>query len=49
MSIDWEKQEWLNFVQQFYDEVGQWLKPYVDQKKLEYDYFSFPNSVWETK
>jgi len=39
-DIDWEKkkQEWLNFIQQFYDEVGQWLKPYADQKKLEYDY-----------
>jgi hypothetical protein len=39
-DIDWDKkkQEWLNFVQQFYHEVGQWLKPYVDQKKLKYDY-----------
>jgi len=39
-DVDWEKkkQEWFNFVQQFYDEVGQWLKPYVDQKKLGYDY-----------
>jgi hypothetical protein len=39
-DIDWakKKQEWLHFVQQFYDEVEQWLKPYVDQKKLKYDY-----------
>jgi len=39
-NIDWEKkkQEWLDFVQQFYDKIEQWLKPYVKQKRLRYDY-----------
>jgi len=39
-DIDWakKKQEWLHFVQQFYDEIEQWLKPYVDQNQLKYDY-----------
>jgi hypothetical protein len=39
-ALDWatKKQEWLYFLQQFYNEVEQWLKPYVAQKKLKYDY-----------
>jgi hypothetical protein len=39
-DIDWakRKQEWLHFVQQFYDKIEQWLKPYVEQNKLKYNY-----------
>lgn len=38
---DWEKrkQAWIDFVDQFYDKVEQWLKPYVEQRKLSYDYY----------
>jgi len=35
-----KKQEWLSFIEQFYDEIEQWLKPYSAQGKLEYDYYS---------
>ena len=39
-DIDWgrQKKEWLNFIQVFYDSIERWLKPYVDQKKLEFKY-----------
>ncbi|MDA3895310.1 MAG: hypothetical protein PF482_04065 [Desulfobacteraceae bacterium] len=39
-EIDWQKQkqEWIEFIKKFYDEVEQWLKPYVDQEKLKYHY-----------
>jgi hypothetical protein len=39
-QIDWnsQKEEWLKFIQLFYESVEKWLKPYVEQKKLEFQY-----------
>lgn len=39
-EIDWEerKNEWLNFVSQFYSSVESWLNPYKNKGKLSYKY-----------
>jgi hypothetical protein len=39
-QIDWniQKEEWLGFLQSFYVSVEKWLKPYVDQDKLQFNY-----------
>jgi hypothetical protein len=39
-QIDWkqQKQEWLDFIQNFYDSVEKWLAPYVYQDKLKFEY-----------
>lgn len=40
IEIDWEaqKQEWLSFINQFYQSIELWLKPYIDQNKLSFSY-----------
>jgi hypothetical protein len=39
-EIDWVKQknEWLDFIKQFYDSIELWLSSYVAEKQLEYTY-----------
>lgn len=39
-KVDWDaqKEEWLGFIKQFYDSVELWLKPYLDQNKVSYEY-----------
>lgn len=41
-AIDWEKkkQEWLQHLQQFYDQVDAFLKPYTELKKISVRYDS---------
>lgn len=38
--IDWDlqKQEWLDFIKQFYSCVSLWLEPYVKNEKIKLDY-----------
>ncbi len=39
-EINWntEKEEWISFINQFYSSIEKWLKPYVAQHKLAFDY-----------
>jgi len=39
-QIDWEKKkkEWLKFIDDFYQSVENWLKPYEKQEKLKLSY-----------
>lgn len=39
-KIDWtaQKQEWLGYIKKFYDSVELWLKPYIDQNKIKFEY-----------
>ena len=39
-KIDWNQQrdEWLEFISQFYSSVETWFKPYVDSGKVTYKY-----------
>ena len=30
-----EKQEWLNFIKIFYDQVNEWLKPFVEDGRMQ--------------
>jgi hypothetical protein len=36
--LEKEKEEWLAFIQQFYDSVELWLKPYLEKGQLSYNY-----------
>lgn len=39
-EIDWsaQKDEWIDFIREFYSSIEEWVKPYVDQQKLTYNY-----------
>lgn len=39
-EIDWDaqKNEWIDFIEQFYSSIEEWIKPYVDLHKLTYEY-----------
>lgn len=39
-EIDWgkQKEDWLNFIKEFYRSVASWLEPYKNDGKLSYEY-----------
>lgn len=39
-EIDWEvqKEEWLEYIKQFYESVKEWLEPYKADGKVSYDF-----------
>lgn len=39
-KVDWEaeKNQWLDYIKQFYSSIESWLKPYADQNKLSFSY-----------
>ena len=39
-EIDWEKQkqEWLDFIKEFFDSVKSWLEPFKNDGKLSYEF-----------
>lgn len=42
-SINWDqqKQEWLDFINQFYSCLENWFEPYKESEKLSYEYRSY--------
>jgi hypothetical protein len=39
-DVDWtgQKEQWLEYVRQFFETVEQWLSPYVKQSRLDHTY-----------
>ncbi|CAN2049160.1 conserved hypothetical protein [Candidatus Magnetomoraceae bacterium gMMP-1] len=46
-EIDWEnkKNEWLEYLHQFYEKVKNWLKDYKDKGVIDYDFV--PTDIYE--